>query len=296
MKQHYIIDGYFFLYRARHGYSSMRKEEGDSLNVIYWFFRMLLTILAEKPHQLIVARDSSGKIIREELLESYKANRATMPDDFRDQVRACKLICEELWFINIAVPGYEADDIMYTIVKNSTRDHQIQYTIYSADKDLKQVLQFDNIEIVDPIKEIRRTKSLFTTEFWFPPEQIVDYLSLIGDASDNVPWAKWIGPKWASDLICKRWTIENIYNNIDNLTEKQQSLLLESRENVEKAKKLILLYDVPDCIYDCWLEFKPDIVKRKEIFVSRYNFASFTKTLDELKKMWYFMQDGGLFG
>ncbi len=286
----------------------MRKEEGDSLNVIYWFFRMLLTILAEKPHQLIVARDSSGRVIREDLLESYKANRAAMPDDFRDQVRACKLICEELWFINIAVSGYEADDIMYTLVKNWEKsrkieknwmndiDNQIQYTIYSADKDLKQVLQFDSIEIVDPIKEIRRTKSLFTAEFWFPPEQIVDYLSLIGDASDNVPWAKWIGPKWASDLIRKRWTIENIYNNIDNLTEKQQSLLLESKDNVEKAKKLILLYDVPDCMYDCRLEFKPDIVKWKEIFVSRYNFASFTKTLDELKKMWYFMQDGGLFG
>jgi 5'-3' exonuclease len=57
---------------------------------------MLLTILAEKPHQLIVARDSSGRVIREDLLESYKANRAAMPDDFRDQVRACKLICEEL--------------------------------------------------------------------------------------------------------------------------------------------------------------------------------------------------------
>jgi len=66
-------------------------------------------------------------------------------------------------------------------------DNQIQYTIYSADKDLKQVLQFDNVEIVDPIKEIRWTKNLFIHEFGFPPEQIVDYLSLIGDASDNVP-------------------------------------------------------------------------------------------------------------
>jgi len=74
----------------------MRKEEGDSQNVIYGFFRMLLTILAEKPHQLIIARDSSDRVLREDILESYKANRATMPDDFRNQVKTCKMICEEL--------------------------------------------------------------------------------------------------------------------------------------------------------------------------------------------------------
>ena len=126
MKKHYIIDWYFFLYRARHGYSGMRKEEGDSQNVIYWFFRMLLTILAEKPHQLIIARDSSEKVLREDLLESYKANRTSMPDDFRNQVKACKNICEELWFINIACSGYEADDIMYTLVKNWEKLRKIE--------------------------------------------------------------------------------------------------------------------------------------------------------------------------
>jgi len=87
-----------------------------------------------------------------------------------------------------------------------------------------------------------------------------------------------------------------MYDIIDNLTEKQKLLLLESKEDVIRAKKLILLYDVPECSYSYDSELKPDIVKRKEIFIHRHNFVSFTKTLDELKKMWYFMQDGGLFG
>jgi len=87
-----------------------------------------------------------------------------------------------------------------------------------------------------------------------------------------------------------------MYDNIDNLTEKQKTLLLESKEDVLRAKQLILLYDVPKCVYDCICELKPNIVQRKEIFIHRYNFQSFSKTLDELKKMWYFMQDGGLFG
>lgn len=215
----------------------MSNRDGLATNMIFGFYRMLCNLLMQKPDNMIIARDAHGSVKREELLPSYKANRATMPDDFRNQVRLCKVIANEIGLKCIEVPWYEADDIIYSIAKSNKCTDDRMHFIYSADKDLKQILECENIVIRDPIKDEERTKTKFTKEWWFDPARIVDYLSLVWDASDNVPGARWIGPKWASDLVQKRWTIENMFDNLSLLTDKQRELLEASRDDVYRAKK-----------------------------------------------------------
>lgn len=299
MKQLFIIDGHFFLYRARHAYPPMSNRDGLSSNMIYGFWRMIIHLLALKPDNIIIVRDAPGKVHREDLLPQYKANRATMPDDFRQQVHICKLLCTQLGIYSEEKSGYEADDIIYTLAKhrhyNTSIDENRTYVIYSADKDLKQILEFDNILIRDPIKEEERTKQYFQRSFWFDPLQIIDYLSLVWDSSDNIPWARGIGPKWASELIKTYGSIQWIYDNLNSVSDKLKEILLAYKEDVEKAYTLIKLLEVPDITIDLSKPFKPDILLRKTIFIQEYHFHSFEKILDDLKKQRYFSSDGGLF-
>lgn len=296
MKKIYILDWSWFLYRAWHAYPSMISNNMQ-VNMIYGFYRMIIKLMMEKPDNLIIVRDAKGKTVRHDAYEPYKANRPSMPDDFGQQITLCKSMANELNIPNIECQWYEADDIIYTFCKGTTHKAQdTMYIVYTGDKDIKQILEYPDVLIRDPIKELERNKDKFIKEFGFEPQYIIDYLSLIGDASDNVPWARGIGPKWATDLICAYQTIENIYNNLNNLSEKTRTLLVDSKDNVLQAKRLITLLDIEHmCMDDIHKEFKPDIVARKEIFINKYRFNSFEKVLDELKKQRYFTPTGGLF-
>lgn len=295
MKKIYILDGSGFLYRARHAYPPMYDSHWNPMHMLYGFFRMVIKLFMEKPDNLIVVWDARGKTVRHEMLESYKANRPDMPDGFGEQITLCKKITSELWICSYEKSWYEADDILYTLAKQGIAHDGDELIVYTADKDIKQILAYPNVRIFDPMKEIARTKDKFVKEFGFQPEHMVDYLSLIGDASDNVPWARGIWPKGASDLICKFGTIENIYDNLNELSEKTRQLLIDSKDNVLQAKKLIVLLDVPDLEIDLACVYKPNIPSRKNIFIDQYHFNSFEKILDELKKELYFTPSGGLF-
>ncbi len=300
MKQLFIIDGYFFLYRAWHAYASMNRSDGPSHNMVYGFWRMIIHLLALKPDQMVIVRDSIGKVSREDILPTYKANRASMPDDFRQQISLCKSLCTQLGIPSKEQTGYEADDIIYTLAKNYpstqiTQGDTWRYIIYSADKDLKQILEFDHVLIRDPIKEDEWNKASFQRSFWFDPYQIIDYLSLVWDSSDNIPGARGIWPKWATELIKTYGSIEWIYDNLDMLSEKTREIMLSCRSDIEKAHVLISLIEVPEIHIDLTSTFKPDFLKRKTIFVEQYNFQSFWKILDDLKKQRYFSPSWWLF-
>lgn len=291
MKYTYVLDWSAFLYRAWHAYPPMSDRDGNQINMIYGFYRMLMKLLMEKPYNLIVVRDAKWKTVRHDQYESYKANRPDMPEDFGRQIRLCKLLAEQLCIPTFEIVGYEADDIIYTMAKSQHADSD-HIVVYTWDKDIKQILDCQNVTIHDPIKDEVRTLQRFEEEFGFHPSSMVDYLSLIGDTSDNVPWARGIGPKGASDLIRQYQTIERIYDNLTLLSEKTRQLLIESKENVLQAKKLISLYHVPGLSLDTLTGYRPDIVLWKEVLVGQYQFQSFEKLLDELKKVRYYTPQG----
>lgn len=281
----FLIDGSWFLYRAYYALPPLRDSTGQNMNVIYGFFRMLLKIFQEKPDYLVITRDSPVKTIRHEAYPEYKANRKKMEDDFKHQIPITQKIVQELGIPNISAPGYEADDIIATFVHKYKENPDLMIDIYSSDKDLKQLLA-PNVFAVDPMKGITIKTEDFVREFNFNPENILDYLSLVGDSSDNIKWVAGIWPKKASDLIVKYQTIDNIYAHIDEITGDVKQRLLDDKESAYQSRDLITLHTVKEVESTTIENFtlKMDFPHFKNVLVNQNNFHSIQKTLDELQK------------
>ena len=281
----FLIDWSSFLYRAYYAFPAMMDSDGHNTNVVYGFFRMMMKIFQEKPDYLVIAWDSPVKTFRHEEYPEYKANRKKMDDDFKHQIPLTKSLVDQLWIPSLIMPWYEADDIIYTLAMKYKADKNIQIAIYSWDKDLKQLLS-DNISCVDTMKGVTSTPELFVKEYWFDPIYILDYLALVWDSADNIKWIAWIWPKKASDLIQNYQTIDNIYAHIDEIAWDVKQKLIDEKEEAYKSRGLIELKQVDGVQNSDIKSFVLDInfAKYRYVLVDQCHFASFGKTLDELKK------------
>lgn len=219
-----------------------------------------------------------------------------MDDDFRHQIPVTKEIVKELGIPFLSIDGYEADDIIASIVRKHQDEPNMSIDIYSSDKDLKQLLK-NNVFEIDPIKWITTDTKLFLQEFMFEPKYILDYLALIGDSSDNIKWVAGIGPKQASDLIKKYQDLDGIYAHIDEVSGWLKQKLIDGKEDAYRSRDLIQLHTVPGVETMTLDQFvlPLDFTKMKDILVKRYGFQSFEKVIDEMKKkmespvqMWLF--------
>lgn len=296
MKKFYLIDWSGFLYRAYYAFPEMPDKDGHNINTVYGFFRMLIKIFHDKPDYFLIARDAPTKTHRHEKYPEYKANRAKASDDFKRQIPIVQDITKQLKIPNLVMPGYEADDIIASMVQKFSDNTDIICNIFSADKDLKQLLS-ENVIFTDPSKWITYKTNDFIWEYWFEPKYILDYLSLIGDNADNIKWVPWIWPKWASTLIQKFSTIENIYDHITEISASTRSKLEEWKTYAENAKKLISLEYIPQIdlfsLDDYCLDI--DFVNYQRILIEKFNFVSMEKSLSELKNDLQRPQQNSLF-
>ncbi len=281
----FLIDGSGFLYRAYYGLPPLYTNDWKNVNVVYWFFRMLFKTFQEKPDHLVITRDAPKKTVRHEMYAEYKANRKKMEDDFKQQIPLTKQIVEELWIPNITVEWYEADDIIATLARKYKSIEGMKIDIYSADKDLKQLIE-SNVYTTDQMRAITTNFDRFVLEFDFEPKYILDYLSLIWDASDNVKGVAWIWPKKASTLIIKYKTIENIYDHIEEITWDVKQKLLDGKESAFQSKELITLLNVEEAENTTIEDFKlsPEFDKYRDILIKQYSFNSLEKSIKELQK------------
>jgi len=282
MKKIYILDGSWYIFRAYYALPEIKDKEWNLANAIYGFFKMIFSLLKDNPDYLIITWDSPAQTLREKDFAEYKINRPSIPDDFKAQIKKIKDISTKIWLNTLEIPGYEADDIIFNLVKKLDNKNNLIYII-SSDKDLKQLLK-DNVVMLDPMKWKKITHIDFLKEYWFKPAYIVDFLSLTGDNIDNIPWVKWIGKKTAQQLIQQFNTIENIYQNLDKLPEKTKKLLEKDKENTFFSKKLIQLMDIPEFEIDLnKLNKNIDIQQAKKIFIDQLGFKSFEKILNQFK-------------
>lgn len=218
-----------------------------------------------------------------------------MEDDFKSQIPLVIDIVKDLNLPNMVCPGYEADDILASLI-SANKNKNIMLHLYSADKDLKQVLD-ENVVCIDPIRNTVSSVQSFSQEFGFPPINIVDYLSLLGDSSDNIKWVAWIWEKKASDLIKKYLTIENIYQNIEEIAPDIKAKLLNDKDCAYQSKGLIQLSIIDEVINKKIEDFVLDInfASRKDVLVKKYQFASLEKSVDELRKKYIQPQQTSLF-
>lgn len=292
----FLLDWSWFLYRAYYAFPPFMDADGHNMNVVYGFVRMILKIIAEKPDYFVIAWDSPVKTHRHEMYEDYKATRKKMEDDFKYQIPFVIELVEKLWIPHLVSPWFEADDILASLVAAYKHEADLSLYVYSADKDLKQLV-WPNTYCVEPMKQTISTVENFTKEFGFAPQHIVDYLSLLWDASDNIPGVAGFGPKKASDLICKYWDIENIYAHINELSRDIQEKLIAGQEDALFSKELIKLHIIPELLDKDINSYTldPDFPKRRDILIKDYGFSSMNKLLDDLKKKFSMPVQSSLF-
>lgn len=291
-----ILDGSGFVFRAYYALPELHDTQGRNTNAIFGFFRMLLKLLDYKPTYFTIARDSPVKTIRKEQFVSYKANRVQMPDEFKRQMGRIHELVEELRIPAVQVGGYEADDLIGILVKNSL-EAVADIRIVSSDKDIKQLLQ-PWVSVYDPGKDLLSDVAYFEQEYGFSPEQLVDYLSLIGDSSDNVPGVPGIGPKTALELIKQYGSLEAIYAHLGEITPKIAEKLRAGEQSAQESKQLITLMHVPELADKTLVHFprEPDFEHMRRILVDQMHFHSLDALLSGLKKQRQAGEQLSLFG
>ncbi len=216
--------------------------KGEPTSAVFGFVSQLIKILEDtKPDYLAVASDSKEKTFRHEEYENYKSSRLAMPDDMIPQIGRIKEIIEAMNIPLYILPRYEADDLIGTAVREAKELGYDSYVI-TPDKDMNQLVN-DKVKVLKPGKssddfvvfDLEKVKQ----EYGFEPEYMIDYLALVGDASDDIPGVAGVGPKTATPLIQKYGTIENIYKHIDEIEkESLRKKLLESKGNAFLSKRL----------------------------------------------------------
>ena len=236
-----LIDGYGFVFRAFHSLPPLTRPDGTPVGAVYGFTNMLIKLLAglNVTHAAVVF-DSGSKTFRNDIYPAYKANRPTCPEELIPQFSIIRESAESLNLSILEKIGFEADDIIATIAKKAEAEGY-EVLIVSSDKDLMQLVG-ENIHMYDSMKNRMIGIEQVIEKFEVGPKKVLDMLSLIGDASDNIPGVKGIGPKTAAELIKQFGSLENIFENLDQVKqEKRRQLLIEGAEKAKLSKILAAL-------------------------------------------------------
>ena len=243
-KKFVIIDAYNLIYRMFYAVPEMHTDDWVPVNAVYGVIKMLKSLHDEWwIDYLVIAADGPGKNFRAVHYEAYKWTRERMPDDLRVQI---DIIFELIHLLQIPVlieEWYEADDIIGSLVsgKFSQSEQNLDFIIISSDKDLCQFVG-DRVMVYDAMKRIHIRKEWVYDKFWVPPEQIVDYLAICGDTSDNIPWIPGFWPKKAQSLLGTYGSLDNIYLHIDEITGKTRDTLIEFRDQAFLSQFLAKIY------------------------------------------------------
>ncbi|MEN0060229.1 MAG: 5'-3' exonuclease H3TH domain-containing protein, partial [Bdellovibrio sp.] len=280
MKKLYLIDVSAMFFRAFYAIRSLTSPSGMPVNAIYGFLSMMIKILKEeKPEYLVFCYDRKEASFRKDLYTEYKANRTEMPEDLARQIPYIKQLAELLGVPSFEIPSYEADDIIGSLVKWG-RHHDMEVFIVSGDKDFGQLIQ-DHVWLYDTMKNVRYDAQGVFEKWGVRPDQFIDYLSIVGDTSDNVPGVKGIGEKGAIKLLQQFKSLEDIYANIDQVESKSvREKLIASQEMAFTSKKLVTICtDVP--VSEDYAAYRLQPFKAEELrtFLHELNFKSLEKTL-----------------
>jgi len=254
MKKIYIIDGNNFIYRMFYWLPEFATKEWKIVNAIFWMAKFFVKqLVREKPDYLFFIKDWKWKNFRHELYSDYKSTRDRMPDNLRSQIWDIESMINKMWIDIIEVNWFEADDVIWTLATKLSSDAKNNIYILTWDKDLYSLVS-KNISIYDTMK-----KKVFNTDktiekFKVKPSEIIDYLAIVWDKSDNIPWINWFGPQKAVGLINEFWSIEQIYIEASKVLNKQK-LFSEYNKSISSCFK--------------WKTFEKLIASKNDAFLSK---------------------------
>ncbi|GAB5045863.1 DNA polymerase I [Thermodesulfovibrio sp. TK110] len=257
MHEIYLVDGSCFIYRAYHAIKGLSSSRGIPTGAVYGFTRMLLKLLKEKNIEyMLCAFDSPHPTKRHKIYEKYKITRPETPKDLPVQIEYMKEIVDALGIKRIEIPGYEADDIIASVIFKL--ESPAFFYIVSLDKDMLQLVSH-NVKIYDPFNCLIIDEEYVINKYGISPEKLNDFMAMVGDSIDNIPGVKGIGEKTALELLKRYGSMENILKNLDIIKpSKVAELLRQNIEVLKLSKELVMLKK------DAPIEITPEQLKIKE--------------------------------
>ena len=252
-----LIDGSSYLYRAFYALPGLTAPSGQPTGAIYGVLMMLHKLIKdERPNLLGIVFDAPGKTFRHELFPEYKANRARTPEDLIIQIEPLLAAIENLGLPLLRVNGVEADDVIGTLAKEAEQ-RGMNTLIATSDKDFTQLVS-DKITLLDTMKNRLTDRSGVIEKFGLPPEQIIDFLTLSGDASDNIPGVPTVGPKTAVKWLQQYSSLAGVIEHAEEISGKVGEALRKSIPRLNLYQQLATI----DCSLklDCTVD---DLVIRE---------------------------------
>jgi DNA polymerase-1 len=249
-----LVDGSGYLYRAFHALPPLTNSRGEPTGAVLGVLNMLNKMLKEEaPERIAVVFDAPGRTFRDDLFDKYKAHRAPMPDDLRSQVQPLYDTVAAMGLPLLRVPGVEADDVIGTLAKKAA-DAGFKVLISTGDKDMAQLVG-PNIELLNTMSNTRLDRIGVKAKFDVFPEQIIDYLALVGDSSDNIPGITGVGPKTAAKWLNQYERAEELVAHAAEIGGKVGENLRNELPMLELSRKLATI----DTSLE--LEFTPEQLK-----------------------------------
>ncbi len=232
-----LVDGSSYLYRAFHALPPLTNSKGEPTGAVLGVLNMLNKLLKEEmPDRVAVVFDAPGRTFRDDLFEQYKAHRPPMPDDLRAQVQPLLDAVTAMGLPVLRIGGVEADDVIGTLAKRGA-ESGFTVLISTGDKDMAQLVG-PQIQLINTMSNTRLDRVGVKAKFDVFPEQIVDYLALIGDSSDNIPGIKGVGPKTAAKWLDQYRTLDALLEHAAEIPGKVGENLRSDLAGLELSRKL----------------------------------------------------------
>ncbi|HPG01178.1 MAG TPA: 5'-3' exonuclease H3TH domain-containing protein [Kiritimatiellia bacterium] len=282
-----LVDGTGVAYRAFYAIARLSTKAGQPTNAVFGFIKMLLQMDAQwKPAACVVVFDGGLPAERMARLPTYKAQRKEIPDDLRSQFAMMEEFLACAGILSLRVEGEEADDVIATLADRGVREGR-RVLIASSDKDLFQLVT-DGVEMIGPQKAAEKMDAAAVhakTGVW--PQQIVDWLALTGDSSDNIPGVPGVGPKTAAKLLADYGSVDGLWQRLSEVeSDRIRDLLVAHRDAVERNLELVRLRkDIPLQVTWSDLQRKQVPAARLISFYESMEFASLAKGLRESEEL-----------
>ncbi len=232
-----LVDGSSYLFRAYHALPPLTTSDGTPTGAMYGVINMVGKLLdTYHPDHIAVVFDARGKNFRHDLYADYKANRPPMPDDLAQQIEPLHAFIRALGIPVVVIDGVEADDVIGTLATQAAAEGK-QVLISTGDKDMAQLVN-DRITLIDTMKDQLLDREGVIKKFGVAPEQIVDYLALMGDSSDNIPGVPKVGPKTAAKWLQKYGNLDNLIAHADEIKGKVGDNLRAHLDQLKLAREL----------------------------------------------------------
>jgi DNA polymerase-1 len=280
MKTLLLVDGSSYLYRAFHAIRDLRSSRGEPTNAVYGVLNMLRRLHKDVPAEYSACVfDAKGKTFRDDLYPEYKASRPPMPDDLAVQIAPLKEAIVAMGWPLLEVEGVEADDVIGTLARQAEREG-MRVVISTGDKDITQLVT-PQVTLVNTMSNETLDVEGVEKKFGVPPDRMIDYLTLVGDAVDNVPGVPKVGPKTAVKWLSQYGSLDEIVSKAADIGGAVGQNLRDTLDWLPRAKELLTIKcDVPLPVRIGDLAPQPqDRAKLAELF-DRFEFRTWRRELD----------------